>query len=92
MQLSDIQEGACNRRGVFYQATVTSGGGVVIPKHKYVCGMLSSLQTWNPSIPLSILVLHKACGLKGKVVLSPEIKQEYQHVSQLIPAEIDSIK
>ena len=32
-----------------------------------LCGMLASLQAWNPNIPLNIPMLRKASGLTDKV-------------------------
>ena len=33
-----------------------------------ICGMLSSLKIWNPSLPLNLSMLRKATASKGKII------------------------
>ena len=42
------------------------------------CGMLASLQNWNPSLPINIPMLRKATGSRLKVEWNEELEAEYQ--------------
>ena len=42
------------------------------------CGMLASLQSWNPNIPMNIPILRKAAGSRVKVEWNEELEAEYQ--------------
>ena len=52
------------------------------------CGMLASLQQWNPSIPLNIPMLRKASGSRSKVTWNPELEAEYQSVLKIMQTQI----
>ena len=60
--------------------------------------MLSSLQAWNPNIPLNVSMLRKAEGSRGKVTWNEELEDEYQkedHVNEnkkRLPLVIDGAK
>ena len=52
------------------------------------CGMLASLQQWNPNIPLNIPMLRKASGSRSKVTWNPELEAEYQSVLKIMQTQI----
>ena len=52
------------------------------------CGMLSSLQQWNPSIPLNIPMLRKASGSRSKVTWNSELEAEYSAVLKIMQTQI----
>ena len=52
------------------------------------CGMLSSLQQWNPSIPLNIPMLRKASGSRSKVSWNSELEAEYSAVLKIMQTQI----
>ena len=49
-----------------------------------VCGMLVSLQQWNPNIPMIIPMLRKASGCRGKVEWNVELEEEYNAVIEMM--------
>ena len=52
------------------------------------CGMLSSLQHWNPNIPLNVAMLRKASGSKSKVTWNSELEAEYCAVLKIMQTQI----
>ena len=53
------------------------------------CGFLSSLQSWQPSVSLTIPLLRKACGEKSnKLVWNDEMEVEYNEVVSLMQKQI----
>ena len=44
------------------------------------CSMLSSLQSWNPNLPMAIPMLRKAAGGTNKVIWNQEQESEYNRV------------
>ena len=50
--------------------------------------MLSSLQAWNPNIPLNVSMLRKAAGSRGKVTWNEELEDEYQNVMKIMQTRI----
>ena len=44
-----------------------------------MCGMLSSLQQWYPSLPLNLSRLRKETVGKGKIIWDEELEAEYQN-------------
>ena len=50
--------------------------------------MLSSLQRWNPNIPMNILMLRKATGCRGKVEWNAELKAEYNAVIEIMKTQL----
>ena len=52
------------------------------------CGMLASLQQWNPNIPLNIPMLRKASGSRSKVTWNPDLEAEYQSVLKIMQNHI----
>ena len=50
--------------------------------------MLSSLQIWNPSIPLNLSMRRKACASKGKVKWNNDLEEEYQNVMNIMQTSI----
>ena len=50
--------------------------------------MLSSLQAWNPNIPLNVSMLRKAEGSRGKVTWNEELEDEYQNVMKIMQTRI----
>ena len=44
-----------------------------------MCGMLSSLQQWYPSLPLNLSRLRKETVGKGKITWDEELEAEYQN-------------
>ena len=53
-----------------------------------MCSMLSSLQQWNPSLPLNLSMLRKATVGKGKVIWTDELKVEYQNAVDIMKTRI----
>ena len=53
-----------------------------------LCGMLSSLQAWNPNIPLNVSMLRKSAGSRGKVIWNEELEEEYQNVLKIMQTRI----
>ena len=54
-----------------------------------ICGFLSSLQSWQPSVSLTIPLLRKACGEKSsKLVWNDEMDVEYNEVLALMQTQI----
>ena len=51
-----------------------------------MCGMLSSLQQWNPSLPLNLSMLRKATV--GKVTWTDELEVEYQNAIDIMNIRI----
>ena len=47
-------------------------------------GMLASLQSWNPHIPLNIPMLRKASGSRSKVTWNKELEAEYVAVQKIM--------
>ena len=52
------------------------------------CGMLASLQQWNPNIPLNIPMLRKAAGSRSKVTWNQDLETEYQSVLKIMKSQI----
>ena len=52
------------------------------------CGMLASLQQWNPNVPLNIPMLRKASGSRSKVTWNSELEVEYQAVIKIMQTQI----
>ena len=52
------------------------------------CGMLSSLQAWNPSLPMAIPMLRKAAGGSSKVTWNSELEMEYNRVMEIMQHQI----
>ena len=52
------------------------------------CGMLSSLQAWNPNLPMAIPMLRKASGGPSKVAWNEELETEYQAVLEIMHQQI----
>ena len=52
------------------------------------CGMLSSLQAWNPSLPLEIPLLRKATAGNGKFVWTDALEEEYKNVREIMVNQI----
>ena len=46
--------------------------------------MLSSLQIWNPILPINLSMLRKASGSKGKVTSIEELEEEYKNVMNIM--------
>ena len=53
-----------------------------------LCGMLSLLQIWNPSLPLNLSVLRKATATKAKVTWTDELEVEYQNAVDIMKTRI----
>ena len=53
-----------------------------------MCGMLSSLQQWNPSLPLNLSMLRKLTVSKGKVTWKDELEVEYQNAIDIMKTRI----
>ena len=52
------------------------------------CGMLASLQQWNPSLPLEIPLLRKATAGTGKFIWTKDLEQEYNNVKTVMCEQI----
>ena len=52
------------------------------------CGMLASLQTWNPSIPMNCTNLRAATGSRGKFVWTEEMEYEYQNLRKIMRKQL----
>ena len=50
--------------------------------------MLSSLQIWNPSLPLNLSRLRKACASKGKITWDKELEDEYNNCMEIMQTRI----
>ena len=50
--------------------------------------MLSSLQSWNPSLPMAIPMLRKAAGGTNKVTWNQELESEYNRVLEIMQTQI----
>ena len=48
------------------------------------CGMLSSLQAWNPNLPMAIPMLRKAAGGSNKVTWNEKLEAEYNRVLEIM--------
>ena len=53
-----------------------------------MCGMLSSLQVWNPSLPLNLYMLRKATASKSKITWNEELEEEYNNAMEIIKTRI----
>ena len=53
-----------------------------------MCGMMSSLQKWNPSVPLNLSMLRKQTVRKGKVDWTNELEVEYQNAIDIMKTRI----
>ena len=53
-----------------------------------LCGMISSLQRWNPSLPLNLTMLRKLTVGKGKVDWTDELEVEYQNAIDIMKTRI----
>ena len=53
--------------------------------------MLSSLEIWNPSLPLNLSMLRKASGSKGKVTWNEELEEEYKNVMNIMQTRMIQI-
>ena len=51
---------------------------------QFFCRMLASLQSWNPDLLMSIPLLRKAAGSRGKVEWNEELEAEYQAVMKIM--------
>ena len=49
-----------------------------------MCSMLSSLQQWNPSLPLNLSKLRKAKVDKGKITWTDEVEVEYKNAIDIM--------
>ena len=47
-----------------------------------LCGLLASLQQWNPSVPLEVPLLRKATAGSAKFTWTQDLEQEYQNVKR----------
>ena len=52
------------------------------------CGMLASLQSWYPNLPLNIPLLRKATAGAGKFSWTPALEAEYQAVKEIMVTQI----
>ena len=52
------------------------------------CGMLSSLQSWNPTLPMAIPMLRKAAEGTNKVTWKQELESEYSRVLEIMQTQI----
>ena len=53
------------------------------------CGMLASLQIWNPLIPMNCTLLRAAIGARGKKFFwMEEIEYEYQNVKKIMTKQL----
>ena len=52
------------------------------------CGMLASLQHWNPSVPLEVPLLRKATAGTGKFTWTQDLEQEYLNVKKVMCEQI----
>ena len=50
--------------------------------------MLSSLQIWNPSLPLNLSVFKKATESKGKIIWNEELEAEYNNAIDILRTRI----
>ena len=53
-----------------------------------MCGMISSLQQWNPSLPLNLSMLRKQTVRKGKIKWTDELEVEYQNAIDIMKTRI----
>ena len=53
-----------------------------------MCGMLSSMQRWNPSLPLNLSMLRKLTVRKGKITWTDELEVEYQNAIDIMKTRI----
>ena len=53
-----------------------------------LCGMMSSLQRWYPSLPLNLTMLRKLTVGKGKVEWTEELEVEYQNAMDIMKTRI----
>ena len=53
-----------------------------------MCGMLSSLQIWNPSVPLNLAILRKACASKDKILRTEKLEDEYNNSMEIMKTRI----
>ena len=53
-----------------------------------LCGMLASLQQWNPSVPLEDPLLRRATAGTGKFTWTQDLEQEYQNVKKVVCEQI----
>ena len=53
-----------------------------------LCGMMSILQRWNPSLPLNLTMLRKLTVGKGKVDWTDELEVEYQNAMDIMKTRI----
>ena len=53
------------------------------------CGMLASLQQWNPSVPLHCTLLRAATGARGKKFeWTEDIENEYNNLRQIMKKQL----
>ena len=53
-----------------------------------LCGMLSSLRIWNPSLPLHLSMLRKATASKEKIIWNDELEAEYNNAIDIMRTRI----
>ena len=54
-----------------------------------MCGMLSSLQIWNPNLPLNLSMLRKATASKGKLIWNEVLEEEYNNAMEIRKTRIN---
>ena len=52
------------------------------------CGMLASLQAWNPSLPLEVPLLRKATAGNGKFTWTQDLEQEFVNTKKVMSEQI----
>ena len=53
-----------------------------------LCGLLASLQQWNPTIPLEVPLLRKATAGSAKFTWTEELEREYQTIKKVMCEQI----
>ena len=53
-----------------------------------LCGLLASLQQWNPSVPLEVPLHRKATAGTAKFTWTQDLEQEYQNVKMVMVEQI----
>ena len=51
-------------------------------------GMIASLQSWYPSLPLVIPNIRRACGWTARMVWDPMMEQEYAMVKEVMKTQL----
>ena len=51
-------------------------------------GMIASLQSWYPSLPLVIPNIRRACGGTARMVWDPMMEQEYAMVKEVMKTQL----